>query len=50
MPISDMIFCAIGAADFAFVLLLVAFTGFITHQEAHTAENEKLAEDGKPTA
>jgi len=34
MPTSDMIFFVIGVADYLFLLLFIAATGFVTRREA----------------
>ncbi len=40
MPTSDMIFFIIGVADYTFLLLFIAATGFITRREARAAEKD----------
>ena len=42
-----MIFLAVGAADFIFLLLFVLATGIITRRQAREAENKTQAEVGK---
>jgi uncharacterized membrane protein len=47
MPISDKILSAIGMADFLFILIFVAFTGFITRKEARATEKKKATVTGE---
>jgi hypothetical protein len=47
MPISDMIFSAIGLLDFVAILIFVAFTGFITRKEVQATEKKQTTVPGK---
>lgn len=47
MPTSDMIFFVIGVADYLFLLLFIAATGFVTRREARAAEKHKAKEADK---
>jgi uncharacterized membrane protein len=47
MPTSDAIFFALGLADYAFVLVFVVVTGFVSRRERQEAEKQKLSEAGK---
>jgi len=39
-----MIFFAIGVADFAFILVFLAWTGIVTHNMTRATEQEKASQ------